>query len=69
MSNGTLFCDYELLLLATAVSFAWAFRLTGMCFVQRGRKGYSPNWEERSEGRGEKSHGKPGALGSETQSA
>lgn len=40
-----------------------------MHFVQGGRKGYSPNGEERSEGRGEKSHGKPGALGSETQSA
>lgn len=71
LSDLTPSWDSKLLLCAASSRFVFSgpSRPPGMCFVRRGRKGYSPNWEQRSEGRGEKRHGKPGALGPETQSA
>lgn len=53
--NRTPLCDHKLVLPVLAIYFiSLGFRPTGMCLVQKGRKRYSPGWEQGSKGSSEK---------------
>lgn len=62
MSNIMSFYDHQLLFFATAISFYWEFRTTGMHFVQKGEKVFS-KLGERSDGSREKNPQKTRSSG------